>query len=78
MDPKRNRDPDGKVKAAPRNFYTNQQTTVLRSYFKPHKYIEDPFERAHQMEVDLAKKQKGQEHEASFKLNSHPKSVLNK
>lgn len=38
-DPKRNRDPDGKVKSQPRNLYTNQQTTVLRSFFKPIKYI---------------------------------------
>ena len=47
QDPKRNRDPDGKVKCAPRNFYSNQQSTVIRSFFKPIKYIEDPYERAH-------------------------------
>ena len=57
-DPKRNREEDGRVKAEPRNFYSNQQTTVLNSYFKPNKYMEDPYERAHQMEVDYNKKQK--------------------
>lgn len=56
--PKRNRESDGKVKAAPRNFYSNQQTTVIQSFFKPLKYIEDPYERAHQLEVEHGKKQK--------------------
>lgn len=61
LNPKRNRDEDGKVKAAPRNFYSNQQSTVIRSFFKPIKYIEDPYERAHQMEVDHMKKEKSLE-----------------
>lgn len=55
---KRNRDNDGKVKLEPRNFYTNQQSTVIRSFFKPIKYMEDPFERNHQMSVDRSKKEK--------------------
>lgn len=42
-DPKRNRDNDGKVKLQPRNYYTNQQSTVIRSFFKPIKYLEDPY-----------------------------------
>jgi len=48
-DPKRNRDPDGKVKAEPRNFYSNQQSTVIRSFFKPLEHLADPYDRAHQM-----------------------------
>lgn len=77
MDPKRNRDPDGKVKAAPRNFYSNQQSTVIRSYFKPIKYIDDPYERAHQMEIDHAKKMKSMEQkDAKYKLNPHPKETF--
>jgi len=76
LDPKRNREEDGKVKSAPRNFFTNQQSTVIRSFFKPNKYIEDPYERAHQMSVDYANKQKALEHEAKFKLNPHPKSTF--
>jgi len=58
LDPKRNRDTDGKVKSQPRNLYTNPQTTVIRSFFKPIKYLEDPYERAHQMEIEHLKKEK--------------------
>lgn len=76
LDPKRNRDGDGKVKANPRNFYTNQQSTVIRSFFKPLNYIPDPYERAHEMEVDHAKKEKSLEGEAKFKLNLHPKHTF--
>lgn len=47
--PKRNRELDGKVKLEPRNYYTNLQSTVIKSYFKHPKYIEDPYERAHQL-----------------------------
>jgi hypothetical protein len=50
-EPKRNREGDGKVRTKPRNIYTNQQTTVIKSFFKPIKYIEDPYERAHQLDV---------------------------
>ncbi len=39
LNPKRNRDSEGKVKVEPRNYYTNQQSTVIRSFFKPIKYI---------------------------------------
>jgi hypothetical protein len=46
------------VKVKPRNIYTNQQSTVIKTFFKPLKYIEDPYERAHQLDVDLGKKQK--------------------
>ena len=46
LDPKRNRTEDGAVKTKPRNFYTNTQTKVLGSYFKPIPYIEDPYNRA--------------------------------
>jgi hypothetical protein len=76
MNTKRNRNEDGSVKTAPRNFYTNQQTTVLRSYFRPVKYMEDPYERAHAAEVDYLKKQKSMEAEARLKLNLHPKDTF--
>jgi hypothetical protein len=49
------------VKIQPRNFYTNQQSTVIKSFFKPIKYMEDPYERAHQMEVENFKKEKAHE-----------------
>lgn len=78
LDPKRNRDPDGKVKSELRNVYTNQQSTVIRSFFKPIKYIDDPYERAHKMEVEHAKKQKSLEGEHRFKLNLHPKGTFSK
>jgi hypothetical protein len=78
LNAKRNRDPEGKVKLEPRNFYSNQQSTVIRSYFKPIKYMEDPFERAHQLDIELAKKQREQEGEASFKLNMHPRTTFDK
>ena len=77
-DPKRFREEDGKVKAAPRNFYSNQQSTVIRSYFKPIKYMEDPYERASQLESEHAKKMKSKQHgEVNFKLNSHAKDTFN-
>lgn len=40
--------------------------------------MEDPFERAHTMDVEHAKKQKSMEGEARFKLNMHPKGTFSK
>ena len=56
QDPKRNRDPDGKVKLQPRNYYTNQQSTVVKTYFKPLKHLDDPFELKDKIERERAKK----------------------
>ena len=65
------------MKAAPRNFYTNQQSTVIKSYFKPIKHLDDPYERAHMMEVDYAKKMKSMEQkDVRYKLNLHPKTTF--
>lgn len=40
--------------------------------------MEDPYERAHQTEVDRNKKDKSLEAEHSFKINLHPKRTFNK
>ena len=51
---------------------------MIRSFFKPINYMEDPFERAQQMETERIKKEKSMEAEASFKLNLHPRSTFDK
>jgi hypothetical protein len=40
--------------------------------------MEDPYERAHQMEVENMKKEKSKEKEAAFKLNGHPYDTFEK
>jgi hypothetical protein len=39
LDPKRNRDQDGKVKTVPRNSFTNPGSKVIDSYFKDYKHL---------------------------------------
>lgn len=50
-DPKRNREEDGRVKTKPRNYYTNQQSTIITNSFKPYKHLDDPYDRAHQIDL---------------------------
>lgn len=40
--------------------------------------MEDPYERAHQIDVEQHKKEKAAEAEAAFKLNLHPKDTFDK
>ena len=39
------KDENGRVKTEPRNFTTNQISTVETQMFKHPKYLEDPYER---------------------------------
>jgi len=49
------------VKIEPRNAYTNLQTTVIKNFFKPIKYMEDPYERADQLQSERHKREKSME-----------------
>ena len=49
LNPKRNREEDGKVKSKPRNAYTNPGSKVVDSYFKNLKHVDDPYDRAHKI-----------------------------
>lgn len=50
-DPKRNREEDGRVKTKLRNAYTNPGSKVIDTLFKHEKHIDDPYDRAHVMEI---------------------------
>lgn len=45
MNPKRNRDDDGKVKSQPKNLYTNPGTKIENTFFKHPKHLDDPYDR---------------------------------
>lgn len=61
LDPKRNRDLDGKVKSELRNISTNPSTKVENTFFKQYKHMDDPYDRAAKMEKERNKKNKSME-----------------
>lgn len=54
----------------PRNVFTNLQSTVVTTFFKPWKHIDDPYERARQLEIEIMKQAKTMEKESAFRPNS--------
>jgi len=70
LDPRRNREEDGRVRSLPRNAYTNSGRKIIDTYFKHEKHLDDPYNRAHELELEKRKKDKVLEGEAKFKPSS--------
>lgn len=50
---------------------------VVRQFFKQPAYISDPYDRAHNHELELMKKSKALDHELAYRPNSFVPKVIN-
>lgn len=66
------------MKVKLRNAQTNPQSKVIYTYFKHEKHIDDPYDRAHQFQLEQMKKDKALEGENKFRPNSFHPNTFNK